>query len=503
MLRNTTTIFKLHCYDPYIFWNKNQNKNKFFRLASTYTSIPSDSFSRTGFFNDTYVTVKDILSNNNFSDKQKQIHIEQYLTGKNLEFVKKKLSDNLVHLSPKASSLLCEKIKELELFFSKFVISEDQVLDIVSNKSSFKNTSTITKKERKKRSKDEINSTSKINTKDVSINKSNGKVNINRDIVGVVYVPDKRSAKDWCKAICTTLTADFLSTAVLSEYINHILVNMNTESENKAALEIYSYFAERLVDYFLYKMYNKLNKGSVNVKGYLDLRRFKTNFKIDSNLHLPSTLSSIGGYLLQSLKVVGLITDKITDFLDVEDNNKVKCKQIIVIPDDVKRVFVKDANKIIIVGLPYKIPVVYKPEKYVQVKNSFIINKSLPLHSAKLGGFLTKDASLHRDLLFDKKWYLEPSIINAKNCIFKLVNGLMSVPYKVNKDVLDFFSQLSVENRNKLFVSKVEFNNKQDNYVKDKEVRQARVEFQKLNRKIRLQENILSRAKKIYIFLLD
>lgn len=136
-----------------------------------------------------------------------------------------------------------------------------------------------------------------------------------------------------------------------------------------------------------------------------------------------------------------------------------------------------------------------KPVNYVQTTLSpEKQDPNFPIHSDVLGGFLTNDSALHEDLFYVKKFYEKPSTIEQENCIFDLVNGLMSVPYKINKEALSFFSLLRPDTYNSLFVSKKDVDIKQHLVDLDPSNKDAKLELQKINTKVRLQENILDIA---------
>lgn len=210
---------------------------------------------------------------------------------------------------------------------------------------------TVTKKTRKRNVKNNDNDDSSpkvIRNDEVEeyfvINKNEGKLKIQKDIVGYAYIPSKRTGKNWCKAICTLLTPEYLATAVLSEYLNHILVQSNTDEEDVGVLEIYSHFGARLVEYFLFIMFNKIKR--INKIDYSDnslsIRKFKVDFKRDSNLGIPSILAILGGYLLHSLKTVNLMSEEVVDVFD-EEYGVYKSRQVLRIPKDVQNIFFKDS----------------------------------------------------------------------------------------------------------------------------------------------------------------
>lgn len=65
------------------------------------------------------------------SDFDKQIEIEEFLLGKNMDQIKKKFAACFLHLSPKGSAFLDSKIDDLTNYFSTFVVEESKVNEII------------------------------------------------------------------------------------------------------------------------------------------------------------------------------------------------------------------------------------------------------------------------------------------------------------------------------------------------------------------------------------
>ena len=65
-----------------------------------------------------------------------------------------------------------------------------------------------------------------------------------------------------------------------------------------------------------------------------------------------------------------------------------------------------------------------------------MIIKPKPYSKDKLGGYLLKDLEYSQGLIVDKLSYSIPSKIIENNIVYKVINNMMSTPFKVNKDLL-------------------------------------------------------------------
>lgn len=92
---------------------------------------------------------------------------------------------------------------------------------------------------------------------------------------------------------------------------------------------------------------------------------------------------------------------------------------VILIPDKIKGLL----ENIQLLCAPTNLPMIVPPKPYC--KN-------------KLGGYLLNDVLDKIGIFVDKPFYIEQSKIKDNNIIYKVVNTISSVPYKVNNELLDF-----------------------------------------------------------------
>lgn len=98
------------------------------------------------------------------------------------------------------------------------------------------------------------------------------------------------------------------------------------------------------------------------------------------------------------------------------------------IPDFIKESLNKDKN--IFVVVPCRLPMIVPPKAYGEGVN---------------GGYLLKDDLETITLIKDKPHYKYKSVIDNANFVYKMVNHISSVPYKINTVLLDFIIERGAE----------------------------------------------------------
>lgn len=171
-----------------------------------------------------------------------------------------------------------------------------------------------------------------------------------------------------------------------------------------------------LINKYLYDMYTNSREDlsseidisfSVWKKDYL-------NLSYNYFLYDDTFISEFGCKLIDILESSSLVKKELTRssykeqkyILSVYDNN----------------ILVKFGNKKVHV-LPFKLPMVVEPKDYT---------------SESLGGYLLNNVKTSDGLIIEKSGYKHTSELNNSSIIYKLVNGVSKVPYKINQELLDF-----------------------------------------------------------------
>lgn len=199
----------------------------------------------------------------------------------------------------------------------------------------------------------------------------------------------------------------------------------NINTENLTLLPMAIKLGKELINKFLYKKYviqttgNNINKDEVsNNDIILSFKDWKENYlKKDANKYLvdDTYIAELGCRLLDVLEWTELVRKELLTI-----NYKEKIYVLKLVDENI----VEDFNcKRKMHLLPFKLPMVVPPKEY---------------SNNKLGGYLLNNIKFVEPLITPKYGYSNNSIIGDDSPIYKLVNGVSKVPYKINTELLDF-----------------------------------------------------------------
>ena len=195
---------------------------------------------------------------------------------------------------------------------------------------------------------------------------------------------------------------------------NNQLSNNNTISVNVAI---------DLTKDLIFNYYKKINLNqyeniySDNLNSFIkDTKRNKLYNIMDED----KFLFSFGIKLIYLLQEINLIKFKVVQL------NK-DHKLTILIPND--KISDILGNEIIILNLPFKIPMIVKPKKY---------GFNLETKEEILGGYLLNNKEIINTLIIKNSELKIQSVIEANNKIYDMVNNISSVAFKINNQVLEF-----------------------------------------------------------------
>ena len=130
------------------------------------------------------------------------------------------------------------------------------------------------------------------------------------------------------------------------------------------------------------------------------------------------------------MSIGGTIFNILTDpYIDIAESRVVSIgnkhrENVIIFKDHVRNIVINDNNLITVV--PSKLPVLTKPKPFLLKDDGKI----------ELGGYLNNDNLFVEYIFYKKPVYTHNTIILPENKIINLVNGMSSIPYKINNDTL-------------------------------------------------------------------
>lgn len=207
----------------------------------------------------------------------------------------------------------------------------------------------------------------------------------------------------------------------LSSYVIFYTLDLISRESNENFLiniECFSFFGKSLVDKYIFLLYiddNKLNNEKLSLSQWK-----KKNNNIFEHLYESDVCVSIGGNILD------LLTTSSINMIEFKTlyNDEGKLNHIIKIVDSVRKIIITN-NKVLTV--PTKLPIITKPKPYILEANGDIT----------LGGYLNNDILFIIELFIPKIGYRDTTKIMEKNNVIDLINGVSSVPYKINTETLE------------------------------------------------------------------
>ena len=203
-----------------------------------------------------------------------------------------------------------------------------------------------------------------------------------------------------------------------------LMVNINNKLNNYEST-FYLTLGRDLVNHYYYCLYSKYVKSRKLVSKDFTMSDWKDINESIINTYNNSDdkfVGMLGGILIKWMIDLSLIE---REFLRLP---RLKVVGILVPSKEVNDVLRNENN---VIHLPRRMPMIVKPKPYYREKrNDKVIDK--------LGGYLLNDVKYTESLIKPKWDMMKSSIVKEKNLIYSLANNVNSVPFKINKNVLDF-----------------------------------------------------------------
>jgi len=210
---------------------------------------------------------------------------------------------------------------------------------------------------------------------------------------------------------------------LLRVFSNNGRLNKNTYSTN-----VYVDIGKELIENYIFNLYKKSLNITDPAKYVLSLKYPLSQWKKD-NSELMDTLNdstfqlNVGSLLVGWMKVLGLLDNKVIITSKTEKRN------IVIIGKNLEKTLPKDLNKVPLLHLPNRIPMIVPPEPYSREFNTNV---------ETLGGYLLNDIEYTDGIILENWKLAKNSLILKENIIYDMVNYASSVAFKVNTRVLDF-----------------------------------------------------------------
>lgn len=214
------------------------------------------------------------------------------------------------------------------------------------------------------------------------------------------------------------LKADKVADVLISFFL--YLLSKESNENRLIQTELFYALGNKIVQLYIHKLYTDSLSNTEEVK--LTLSQWKADNKdLIGHLTDSPTIVGVGGNLAWFLTTASV---NLIEF-DTEQGDDRKQHHIIRVIDEARSVMLRD--KQIIFSTPPRLPMIVKPKPYKLVNNTI-----------ELGGYLNNDVFYTSDLFIEKFGYRDCTVLKEENDVINLINGVSCVPYKINKEVLEY-----------------------------------------------------------------
>lgn len=280
---------------------------------------------------------------------------------------------------------------------------------------------------------------------------------------------------------------EILNKQLLSNYTKQLEIEIEIEDDDddfnnysntsgSSTLQCYRTFGRKLWVKYLNKIYmDYINSNPSEIKPtfseYVDMIKNDYSIMYDDK----DSYTYLGSNFVINLINADLLKEKL--IRDEDDN--IKTIANLVVNSYASKLLVKENMQIL--HLPEKLPMVCEPKDYVQSSEGKIV---------KLGGYLLNDVKYSNPPIRNKMGHKKDSTLEPENLIVDLVNGMSKVPYKINREVLDFVYEYGIE-KEILVESREEIRS----YLDDNKETNKTKQFKSLVSQYLHQKNVLSIAE--------
>ena len=218
-----------------------------------------------------------------------------------------------------------------------------------------------------------------------------------------------------------------------------IIINNPTDESNNC-VNIFGVVGKRIIQFYFYNLYKKEKKNQekeqqrwnnnlniVDVGINYSMTDWRRNNSPIIDIYNNDLIHNIGGLVMNWLREIDLLEIKFTK--SIEDYRK--HFNIFKVTDRIETVVGTQLKPL---NIPDKIPMIVKPSPYIRVHNKSKKHETIE----QLGGYLLNKEFTLNELIIPNWRLKQNSVIKDWNLIYKAVNNISSVGYKINKDVLNF-----------------------------------------------------------------
>nr|YP_009327781.1 hypothetical protein [Epichloe typhina]APB96740.1 hypothetical protein [Epichloe typhina] len=300
---------------------------------------------------------------------------------------------------------------------------------------------------------------------------NNGKLKKDEDIFKeVINSLPKNSILNICiyyfLQICTFQSTDDIDKFKLSR----VSINMGD-----ACIKLYLLEKKTQYEYEMFKDENEKGEGSVDHKNTDKVILKKTKYTVWYS-HFTKSQPELSHSLNDDDKIkfkLGAVLVKLlleSEFIEQDLKYKARDESVYVLKVDDNLIQPRVNSTL---NLPLKLPMIVEPKKYSE---------------NIVGGYLLNNIDYQDELIIHKGTIKDKSEIKEENVIYNMINKVSSVPYKINKELLDFL----IFDKHKLLIDCNEIIEMEKNI--ENMTKTQKSQLTSLKSKFHLQETILGIA---------
>lgn len=229
----------------------------------------------------------------------------------------------------------------------------------------------------------------------------------------------------YTKEVLEVLGSKNTSNILISFFLD--LVSKEVNEGRLIQMDCFTSLGKKLISIYCFKLYSKYcyeNKTKLSFGEWKTLKFNDIQYLFES-----PTIVSIAGNIANFLTTSSINMIELTS--DYGDDRKLH--NIIKIEEQSRKIIIKN-DKTRIFSVPTKLPMIVEPKPY-----KMIDGKIQP------GGYLKNDIFYSENLFIDKVGYRDTTKLKQDNDVIDLINGVSRVPYKINKEVLEYIQLYGIE----------------------------------------------------------
>jgi len=220
-----------------------------------------------------------------------------------------------------------------------------------------------------------------------------------------------------------------VSSILISFFLD--LVSKESTEGRLIQMDCFTSLGKKLINIYCFNLYSKYckelskkNKPQISFSEWRDLKINDIKHLLESPIIVAVAGNIVNFLTTSSINMIELTTEygddrKLHNIIKIEEESR-------------KKILKEDNTKIF--SVPTKLPMIVEPKPYKMVGGKI-----------QLGGYLKNDVFYSEELIIEKVGYRDTTELKQDNDVIDLINGVSKVPYKINKETLEYIQMYGIE----------------------------------------------------------